>query len=107
MLLLKFPRWDLQKFKQVSTLLGSEMKSVGEVMSIGRSFEEALQKSIRMLDIGMNGLVLNDLQVMISKEQIEKPNDKRLLYIAAAVEGGMTIDEFMNYQKLINGSYIN
>ena len=58
---LKFPRWDLQKFQQVSTQLGSEMKSVGEVMSLGRSFEEVLQKSIRMLDVGLEGFVCNNL----------------------------------------------
>jgi carbamoyl-phosphate synthase large subunit len=97
---IKYPRWDLQKFKQVSTLLGSEMKSVGEVMSIGRSFEEALQKSIRMLDIGMNGLVLNDLAEVDLEEQIEKPNDKRLLYIAVAIEGGMTIDRIHELSKI-------
>ncbi|MBL1211863.1 MAG: carbamoyl-phosphate synthase (glutamine-hydrolyzing) large subunit [Ignavibacteriae bacterium] len=97
---IKYPRWDLQKFKQVSTLLGSEMKSVGEVMSIGRSFEEALQKSIRMLDIGMNGLVLNDLAEVDLEEQIEKPNDKRLLYIAAAMERGMTIDRIHELSKI-------
>ena len=60
-IVLKFPRWDLQKFKQVSTQLGSEMKSVGEVMSIGRTFEEALQKAIRMLDIGMSGFFGGDV----------------------------------------------
>ncbi len=97
---IKYPRWDLQKFKQVSTLLGSEMKSVGEVMSIGRSFEEALQKSIRMLDIGMNGLVLNDLAEVDLEEQIEKPNDKRLLYIAAALEKGISIDRIHELSKI-------
>ena len=59
----KFPRWDLQKFRRVSVRLGSEMKSVGEVMAIGRSFEEALQKAIRMLDVGMHGLVGNTIDV--------------------------------------------
>ncbi|RMD50426.1 MAG: carbamoyl-phosphate synthase large subunit, partial [Ignavibacteria bacterium] len=70
---LKFPRWDLQKFKQVSTLLGSEMKSVGEVMAIGRSFEEVLQKGIRMLDIGMSGFIGNDFGTEDIERHLEEP----------------------------------
>ena len=71
---LKFPRWDLQKFRQVSTQLGSEMKSVGEVMSLGRTFEEVLQKAIRMLDIGMKGFAGNELEFKDLEKEIENPD---------------------------------
>ncbi len=98
---LKFPRWDLQKFKQVSTLLGSEMKSVGEVMSIGRTFEEVLQKGIRMLDIGMKGFACNNF---IKEEDVHKnlkePNDKRIFFIAEAFKRGMTVDEINELTKI-------
>src|SRR3972149_5991766 len=70
---LKFPRWDLQKFKLVSTQLGSEMKSVGEVMSLGRSFEEVLQKAIRMLDVGLKGFVCNDLEFNDLDKELFEP----------------------------------
>ncbi len=97
---LKHPRWDLQKFRQVSTVLGSEMKSVGEVMSIGRSFEEALQKAIRMLDTGMNGFVCNDIELSDLKEMIRVPNDKRLFAIAEALEKGITVEEICDLSKI-------
>ena len=61
-IVVKIPRWDLEKFKQVEFKIGSEMKSVGEVMAIGRKFEEALQKSIRMLGVGMHGLAANRIK---------------------------------------------
>jgi len=72
---LKFPRWDLQKFQQVSTQLGSEMKSVGEVMSLARSFEEVLQKSIRMLDVGLEGFVCNNLHFDDLEKELSEPTD--------------------------------
>jgi carbamoyl-phosphate synthase large subunit len=97
---LKYPRWDLQKFKEVSTQLGSEMKSVGEVMAIGRSFEEVLQKAIRMLDIGMNGFVLNDLDINNLEEQIEIPNDKRLPIIAEAISRGYSVEKINELSKI-------
>jgi carbamoyl-phosphate synthase large subunit len=97
---LKFPRWDLQKFQQVSTKLGSEMKSVGEVMSLGRSFEEVLQKSIRMLDGGMNGFVCNDLQFDDLKKELSEPTDKRMFAIAEALKKGWTVDEIHNLTKI-------
>jgi carbamoyl-phosphate synthase large subunit len=97
---LKFPRWDLQKFSQVSTLLGSEMKSVGEVMSIGRSFEEVLQKSIRMLDVGMNGFVCNKIEIGNLDEAIEKPTDKRMFAIAKALQEGYSVDRIHELSKI-------
>ncbi len=96
----KFPRWDLQKFSQVSTTLGSEMKSVGEVMAIGRSFEEAMQKAIRMLDVGMTGFVCNDLELEEIDELIEKPTDKRMYAIAKALQEGYSIDKIHDLSKI-------
>ncbi|MDP3862844.1 MAG: carbamoyl-phosphate synthase large subunit, partial [Phaeovulum sp.] len=100
-IVLKYPRWDLQKFRQVSTQLGSEMKSVGEVMSIGRTFEEVLQKAIRMLDIGMKGFTCNDLADSYNlDEDIAKPTDKRIFYIAEALEKGYSIDKIHDLSKI-------
>jgi carbamoyl-phosphate synthase large subunit len=96
---LKTPRWDLQKFRRVSRKIGSQMKSVGEVMAIGRNFEEILQKSYRMLDIGLKGIVLNDEDLVPPKsvdelkEEMKNPTDKRILYIPEAIKKGISIDE--------------
>lgn len=90
----KIPRWDLQKFKKVSSKIGSEMKSVGEVMAIGRKFEEALQKAIRMLDIGMNGIVCNNFfnnNDII--EELKNPTDKRLFIIPDAIKQSIPINK--------------
>lgn len=97
---LKFPRWDLQKFSQVSTLLGSEMKSVGEVMAIGRSFEEVLQKAIRMLDIGMNGFVCNDFDVHELDKELQQPSDKRIYYVAKALQQGYSVEKLNDLTKI-------
>jgi len=97
---LKFPRWDLQKFQQVSTQLGSEMKSVGEVMSLGRSFEEVIQKAIRMLDVGMNGFTGNDLKFKNLDEELARPTDKRIFAIAAALKEGYSIDKIHHLTKI-------
>ncbi len=97
---LKFPRWDLQKFQQVSTQLGSEMKSVGEVMSLGRSFEEVLQKAIRMLDVGMKGFVGNDLQFNNLDKELSKPTDKRIFVIAEALKQGYSVDKIHQLTKI-------
>ncbi len=97
---IKFPRWDLQKFKLVSTTLGSEMKSVGEVMSIGRSFEEALQKAIRMLDIGINGFFGGDIPITDIDKAIEIPNDKRIFVIAKALRLGYSIEKINELSKI-------
>ena len=97
---LKFPRWDLQKFQQVSTQLGTEMKSVGEVMSLGRSFEEVLQKAIRMLDVGMKGFIGNQLQFKDLDKELSEPTDKRIFVIAEALKQGYTVDRIHNLTKI-------
>lgn len=82
----KIPRWDLTKFKRASKKIGSEMKSVGEVMAIGRNFEEALQKALRMLQVGMYGLVCNDIHFKNLKTELKNPTDQRIFAIAEAVK---------------------
>ncbi len=99
-IVLKFPRWDLQKFKLVSTHLGSEMKSVGEVMAIGRSFEEVLQKAIRMLDIGMNGFVGNGENFADPLNEIEFATDRRMFALSEAIQKGVSIDEIHRLSKI-------
>jgi carbamoyl-phosphate synthase large subunit len=94
----KHPRWDFEKFELANRTLGPTMKSVGEVMAIGRTFEEALQKSIRMLDIGNDGLVLNRLNgKTYDEEDIEnhllKPDDFILYYVAAALKKGISVEK--------------
>src|SRR5207249_4545011 len=89
----KIPRWDLQKFRMISRRIGSGMKSVGEVMAIGRKFEEALQKAIRMLDIGGNGLVGNDhLHYTEVEKEIRDPTPERIFVVAEAIKRGLSID---------------
>ena len=97
---LKFPRWDLQKFQQVSTQLGSEMKSVGEVMSLGRSFEEVLQKSIRMLDVGLNGFVCNNLIFDDLEKELSEPTDKRIFAIAHALQNNYSVDQIHRLTRI-------
>jgi len=97
---LKFPRWDLQKFQQVSTQLGSEMKSVGEVMSLGRSFEEVLQKAIRMLDVGAKGFVCNDLEFNDLDKELSEPTDKRIFAIAKALQCGYSVEKIFELTKI-------
>ncbi len=93
-LVVKIPRWDLKKFRHVSTRLGSGMKSVGEVMAIGRTFEEALQKALRMLDIGVVGLTGNpQLHFEDLDEELRNPTDERVFAIADALGQGRTVDE--------------
>jgi len=94
-IVVKIPRWDFQKFKNVSRRIGTQMKSIGEVMAIGRSFEEALQKAVRMLEIGRE---LTDTSELTSdkekiKEMLEKPTDERLFYIVKALQVGMSEEE--------------
>lgn len=97
---LKFPRWDLQKFQQVSTLLGSEMKSVGEVMSLGRNFEEVLQKAIRMLDVSMNGFTGNSLRFENLDKELSEPSDKRIFAISQALQQGYSIEKIHELTKI-------
>ncbi|MBD3257347.1 carbamoyl-phosphate synthase (glutamine-hydrolyzing) large subunit [candidate division GN15 bacterium] len=90
----KAPRWDLKKFQGVSERIGSAMKSVGEVMAIGRKFEEALQKAVRMLDTGADGVVLNDgITFDDLKQALAEPTDERIFAVAEALKQGMTTDD--------------
>jgi carbamoyl-phosphate synthase large subunit len=97
---LKYPRWDLQKFKKVSSSIGSEMKSVGEVMAIARTYEEALQKAIRMLDVGMKGLVCNDLKFHNLQKELKEPTDKRMFAITEAIKKGFSIEKIYEFTKV-------
>jgi carbamoyl-phosphate synthase large subunit len=100
-LVVKIPRWDLKKFRRVSKKIGSEMKSVGEVMAIGRSFEEALQKATRMLQIGMYGVVGNESYSFEDLEnELRQPTDERLFGIAEAVKKGWSIDRIHQLTKI-------
>ena len=103
-LVLKIPRWDLTKFQKVDRKIGSQMKSVGEVMAIGRTFEEVLQKAIRMLDIGMKGLVANDLapiqDINELKYELRNPTDLRLFRLAEAIKSGISIDEIYRLSRV-------
>ncbi len=88
----KIPRWDLSKFRMVSRKIGSGMKSVGEVMAIGRKFEEALQKALRMLEIGAVGLVANTWRPHADLErELREPTDLRIFAIAEALEAGIPV----------------
>jgi len=95
---IKIPRWDLQKFKKADRHIGPQMRSVGEVMSIGRCMEEALQKAVRMLDIGKMGLVCNEdddepeTEEKI-KDAVANPTDERLFKLVKALKMGISIDE--------------
>jgi carbamoyl-phosphate synthase large subunit len=89
----KIPRWDLKKFKRVSKYIDSSMKSVGEVMAIGRSFEETLQKAIRMLQVGMYGLAANKTSFENLRQEIKNPTDEWIFAIAEALEKGISIEE--------------
>jgi carbamoyl-phosphate synthase large subunit len=89
----KMPRWDLRKFRGVSQRIGSQMKSVGEVMAIGRTFEEALQKALRMLDVGVCGLVGNpNYRGEELDRELQEPTPKRIMAIPEAMRQGYSID---------------
>lgn len=89
----KMPRWDIQKLKAAERTIGSEMKSVGEVMAIGRSFPEALQKAVRMCNIGCTSLFDYPYSIPSPKEEIEKATDRRLFAIAAAIRENLSVEE--------------
>ena len=100
-LVVKIPRWDLKKFRRVSKKIGSEMKSVGEVMAIGRNFEEAIQKATRMLQIGMYGVVGNESYSFKNLEkELRQPTDERLFGIAEALKKGWSIDRIHQSTKI-------
>src|SRR3990167_956935 len=95
-LVLKMPRWDLNKFDNAAPRIGSEMKSVGEVMAIGRSFEEVLQKALRMINVGADGFTAHrsgNFKIKDYKDQIENPTTLRILAIAEAFRDDVTVEE--------------
>lgn len=100
-LVVKIPRWDLKKFRRVSKKIGSEMKSVGEVMAIGRNFEEAIQKATRMLQIGVYGLVGNESYSFKNLEkELKYPTDERLFGIGEAIKKDYSIDKIHKLTKI-------
>ena len=97
----KIPRWDLGKFHGVDRELGSSMKSVGEVMAIGRTFEEAIQKGLRMIGQGMHGFVENkELQIADVDKALREPTDKRIFVISKAMRAGYTVDQIHELTKI-------
>ncbi|XP_024870191.1 CAD protein [Temnothorax curvispinosus] len=94
----KIPRWDLSKFQRVSTKIGSSMKSVGEVMAIGRKFEEAFQKALRMVNENVNGF--DPYVKPANDEELEKPTDKRMFVLAASIKAGYSIDRLYKLTKI-------
>ena len=97
----KIPRWDLGKFRGVDRELGSSMKSVGEVMAIGRTFEEALQKGLRMIGQGMHGFVGNkELEIPDVDKALREPTDKRIFVISKAMRAGYTLDQIHELTKI-------
>ena len=97
----KIPRWDLSKFRGVDKELGSSMKSVGEVMAIGRNFEEAIQKGLRMIGQGMHGFVENkELQINDIDAALREPTDKRVFIISKAMHKGYTVDQIHELTKI-------
>ena len=97
----KIPRWDLSKFRGVDKELGSSMKSVGEVMAIGRNFEEAIQKGLRMIGQGMHGFVENkELKIDDIDAALREPTDKRVFVISKAMHKGYTVDDIHELTKI-------
>lgn len=100
-MIVKIPRWDLSKFVGVDRQIGSSMKSVGEIMSIGKSFEEIIQKGLRMIGQGMHGFVgNNDVSFDNLDEELSNPTDLRIFAIAQALENGYTIDRIHDLTKI-------
>ncbi len=100
-LICKIPRWDLTKFAGVSRQIGSSMKSVGEIMSIGRSFEEVIQKGLRMIGQGMHGFVGNEHTHFDNlDEELSNPTDMRIFSIASALEEGYTVERICELTKI-------
>jgi carbamoyl-phosphate synthase large subunit len=100
-IVVKIPRWDLGKFHGVSKEIGSSMKSVGEIMAIGRTFEEAIQKGLRMINVGMHGFVANkSLKIDNLDDALNNPTDKRIFCIEQAFDKGYTIDRIHDLTKI-------
>jgi carbamoyl-phosphate synthase large subunit len=96
----KMPRWDLQKFKAASRRIGTEMKSVGEVMALGRTFEEAIQKAVRMLNVGADGVLSTDMHVENVEDEIKNPTDRRLYAVTQAMGDGMSVEDIYKKSKI-------
>ena len=97
----KIPRWDLGKFRGVDRELGSSMKSVGEVMAIGRTFEEVIQKGLRMIGQGMHGFVDNkEIKIEHIEEALREPTDKRIFVIEKALSAGYSVDKIHELTKI-------
>nr|WP_313382124.1 carbamoyl-phosphate synthase (glutamine-hydrolyzing) large subunit [Proteiniphilum saccharofermentans] len=100
-IVVKIPRWDLGKFSGVSKEIGSSMKSVGEIMAIGRTFEEAIQKGLRMTGLGMHGFVENkELKIDDIDKALREPTDQRIFVISKAFRKGYTIDQIHDLTKI-------
>jgi carbamoyl-phosphate synthase large subunit len=99
-LALKIPRWDLKKFKNVQSRITSEMKSVGEVMALGRNFEEVMQKAIRMLNINARGLTNNDFKIENYLEEIKYPTDKRIFALYEAFRNNLSVAKVAKISKI-------
>jgi carbamoyl-phosphate synthase large subunit len=100
-IVVKIPRWDLGKFSGVSKEIGSSMKSVGEIMAIGRTFEEAIQKGLRMIGLGMHGFAENkELKVEDIDKALREPTDQRIFVISKAFRKGYTIDQIHDLTKI-------
>ena len=99
-IVVKIPRWDIEKFKGADEKIGSSMKSVGEVMGIGRRFEEAYQKAIRMLGVNLHGLVGNNLKFDDVEKELSKTTDKRLLVIVESIKNGLSIGKIHELTKI-------
>lgn len=97
---IKMPRWDLTKFKAANRRIGSEMKSVGEVMAIGRTFEEAIQKAARMVNVGAEGVVGNSMEFEDVLDEVQHPTDQRLFAVTEAMLQGSTVDEIHELSKI-------
>ena len=97
-LVVKIPRWDLSKFSRVSTKIGSSMKSVGEVMAIGRGFEEAFQKALRMVDESVLGF--DPERKEVNDDELMNPTDKRIFVVAAALKAGYTVDKLYQLTRI-------
>ncbi|PIZ51369.1 carbamoyl phosphate synthase large subunit, partial [Candidatus Woesearchaeota archaeon CG_4_10_14_0_2_um_filter_57_5] len=99
-LVVKIPRWDLKKFRRVSTRIGTGMKSVGEIMSIGRTFEEAIQKAVRMLGTGMDGVIAPELTFDDLEEELTQPTDQRLFAVTSALMQGYSVERIHELTKI-------
>jgi carbamoyl-phosphate synthase large subunit len=99
-LVCKVPRWDLAKFPGASALIGSEMKSVGEVMAIGRTFPEVIQKALRMLDIGVAGLDWHNFQFDDVRRELKNTTPLRIFAVAQALQDGISVDEIYQLTKI-------